>query len=107
AFGAAQKYISTQMSPADLVAIMVFEGRGVRLKLDFTDDRPALGGVLQDLITAADEQERGIENNFDPGGAFGEDDDTFNLFAADRQLAALQMAVTDVGPLPELKTLVY
>ena len=40
-------------------------------------------------------------------GAFGEDDDTFNLFSTDRQLAALQTAVTGLGPLPEVKTLVY
>ena len=29
------------------------------------------------------------------------------MFSTDRQLAALQTAVTDLGPLPELKTLVY
>ena len=44
---------------------------------------------------------------FNAGSAFGEDDDTFNLFSTDRQLAALQTAVTDLGPVPEIKTLVY
>ena len=105
-FDNADRYVSTKMTAADLVAIMMFDGRGVRMKQNFTDDRPALHQTIQDLMTAADERNSsGVE--FDPGGAFGEDDDTFNIFATDRQLSALQTAVTDLGPLPEVKTLVY
>jgi len=105
-FDNADRYVSTKMTAADLVALMVFDGRGVRLKQNFTDDRGALHETIQTLMTAADERNSsGVE--FDPGGAFGEDDDTFNIFATDRQLSALQTAVTDLGPLPEVKTLVY
>ena len=107
AFAHAEKYISTLMTPADLVAVMVFEGRGVSLKQDFTDDRAALREVVRALTTAAEARANGTADNWDPGGAFGENDDAFNLFATDRQLAALQTAVTDLGPMPELKTLVY
>src|SRR6202050_4568549 len=106
-FENAATYITKRMTPADMVAIMVFDGAGVRLKQNFTDDRAALGEVIQTLMKAADATQNGLEDNFDPGGAFGEDDDTFNIFATDRQLAALQTAVTDLGPLPEVKTLVY
>jgi VWFA-related protein len=106
-FANAEKYISTLMTPADLVAIMVFEGRGVSLKQDFTDDRAALGETVRELTIAADARANGTADNWDPGGAFGENDDAFNLFATDRQLAALQTAVTDLAPVPELKTLVY
>jgi VWFA-related protein len=105
-FENADRYVLTKMTAADLVALMMFDGRGVRLKQPFTDDRAALSETIRSLMTAADERNSsGIE--FDPGGAFGEDDDTFNIFATDRQLSALQNAVTDLGPLPELKTLVY
>jgi VWFA-related protein len=105
-FDNADRYIATKMTAADLVAVMLFDGRGVRLTQDFTDDRAALRGAIQTLVTAADERNSsGVE--FDPGGAFGEDDDTFNIFATDRQLSALQTAVTGLGPLPEVKTLVY
>ena len=58
-------------------------------------------------MQASDDSNNGVGVNVDPGGAFGEDDDTFNLFSTDRQLAAVQTAVTDLGPLPEMKTLVY
>ena len=105
-FDSADRYVATKMTAADLVALMVFDGRGVRVTQAFTDDRAVLRERIRLLVTAADERNSsGVE--FDPGGAFGEDDDTFNIFATDRQLSALQRAVTDLGPLPELKTLVY
>jgi len=95
------------MTPADLVAILAFKGRGVRLLQDFTDDRAALRTVIQDLEDDAVDRAGGTYVEWDPGGAFGEDDDTFNLFTADRQLAALQTAVSDLAAVPELKTLIY
>jgi VWFA-related protein len=105
-FDNADRYVAAKMTAADLVSIMLFDGRGVRMKQAFTDDREALRTTIQTLETAADERNSsGVE--FDPGGAFGEDDDSFNIFATDRQLSALQTAVTDLGPLPEVKTLVY
>ena len=76
-------------------------------KQTFTDDRAALQDVIRQLREAADDQLNGGGIRVDTGGAFGEDDDTFNIFSTDRQLAALQTAVTDLGPLPEVKTLVY
>jgi VWFA-related protein len=104
-FSDAQRYVATQMAAADLVAIMAFKDGGVRLKQDFTDDRAALGTTLQQLISVANDEQDGVI--VDTGGAFGDENDTFSIFSTDRQLAALQTAVTDLGPLPELKTLVY
>jgi VWFA-related protein len=104
-FSDAEKYVTTQMAAADLVAIMAFKDGGVRLKQDFTDDRAALGATLQQMMSAANDEEAGLV--VESGGAFGDENDTFNIFSTDRQLAALQTAVTDLGPLPELKTLVY
>ncbi|HTM25287.1 MAG TPA: VWA domain-containing protein [Vicinamibacterales bacterium] len=106
-YASAHKYIATGLTPADLVAIMVFQNGAVRTKLEFTDDRAALGEAVRQLEAAADEAFNGGGLAIQSGGAFGEDDDTFNLFTTDRQLAALQTAVTDLGPLPEVKTLIY
>jgi VWFA-related protein len=103
----ADEFMSTRLQPPDMVAVMVFQDGRVRLKQDFTDDRAALREVVRDLMTAADEGNSGVKVTWDGGGAFGEDDDTFNLFTTDRQLAALQTAVTGLGPLPEVKTLIY
>jgi VWFA-related protein len=106
-FENSQKYIAQSMTPADMLAVMVFESGRVRLKQDFTSDKSTLQSVIQALVVAADEGREGGGIAFDAGGAFGEDDDTFNLFSTDRQLAALQTTVTDLGPLPEMKTLIY
>jgi VWFA-related protein len=105
-FESADRFVATKMAAADVVALMVFDGRGVHLAQDFTGDRTVLRDAIHSLMVAADERHAmGIA--FDPGSAFGEDDDAFNIFATDRQLSALQSAVTDLGPLPEIKTLVY
>src|SRR3954465_9797958 len=106
-YSGADKYIDDGMSTADVVAIIAFEHGRVEVKQIFTDDRAALREVIGQMRDAADDQLNGGGIRADTGGAFGEDDDTFNLFSTDRQLAALQTAVTDLGPLPELKTLVY
>jgi VWFA-related protein len=105
-YSAASTYIDRQMTADDLVAVMVFQRGAVRLRQNFTADRAALRELVGQLTQEANDDEAG-GIMFDPGGAFGEDDDTFNLFSTDRQLAALQTAVTDLGPLPEIKTLVY
>jgi VWFA-related protein len=107
-FDSVRTYLDTQMTAADLVSVMVFQDSRVRLKQEFTDDRPALRRVIADLERAADERERGASTIFaEVGAAFGEDNDTFNMFTTDRQLAALQTAITGLAPLPELKTLIY
>jgi VWFA-related protein len=105
-FESAGRFVSTKMTAADIVALMVFDGRGAQLVQDFTDDRATLRQSIDALMIAADERHT-VGIAFDPGSAFGEDDDAFNIFSTDRQLSALQSAVTDLGPLPELKTLVY
>jgi VWFA-related protein len=107
-FSSAAEYVAKRMTAADMVAVMVFQGRGVELRKDFTDDRMALAEVVRQLaIEADDARQNQFLAGFDPDGAFGEDSPTFNLFATDRQLNALQTAVTDLGPLRQAKTLIY
>ena len=110
ALEAAQKFISTQMTKADLVAVMLFEGGAVRVLQDFTDDRDRLSTIIQTIAvgegqgfdeTAAD------AGAADTGAAFGQDDSEFNLLNTDRQLSALQTAARMLGQLSEKKQLLY
>src|SRR5262249_14274270 len=78
----------------------------VHLKHDFTDSKPALREVIDSLIYP-DKDGDGIPDNVDTATAFGQEDGEFNIFNTDRQLAALQTAVTMLKPLPEQKSLVY
>ena len=106
ACAAAQTFIDTQMTSADLVAIMAFNGGVVRVKHDFTDNREELRGVIQDLLLGDDKDGDGIPDA-EPATAFGQDDAEFNLFNTDRQLSALQTAVAMLRPLVEQKALIY
>jgi VWFA-related protein len=107
AYANAQKFVDTQMESQDLLAIMTFQGGAVRVKQDFTDSREKLREVILRLIYGDDLDGDGIPDNPDPGSAFGQDDAEFNIFNTDRQLSALQTAVTMLRPLPEQKALIY
>jgi len=106
---AAMKFIRTQMTPADLMAIMSFSD-GVHVKQDFTDNRETLLQTVDKLFIGEGQgfdQLANDDSSSDYGTAFGEDDAEFNLFNTDRQLAALQTAVRMLGALNEKKVLVY
>ncbi len=110
AFAAAQKFIRTQMAPADLLALMMFTGGAVQVLQDFTDDRSKLLNTIQTLIVGEDQDSGDTINDAstaDTGAAFGQDDGEFNIFATDRQLAALQTAAKMLGHLNEKKSLIY
>jgi VWFA-related protein len=108
AFAGAADYVERRMTAADTIAVLSWQGRSVEVRQDFTDDRGALIEVIRQLETEADDARRGVDESSDPGvSAFGEDAGTFSLFAIDRQLSALQDAVTDLGPVPQTKTLIY
>ena len=49
----------------------------------------------------------GVRDEPDQSSAFGQGDAEFNIFNTDRQLAALQTAVTMLRPFPEQKALIY
>jgi VWFA-related protein len=108
AYAAGRTYIATQMQGLDLVAIMTFEGGAVRIKQEFTDDRAALNDVILRLIAGDDLDGDGVPDTTDDiGTAFGQDDAEFSILNTDRQLSALQTAVTMLRPFPEQKSLVY
>jgi VWFA-related protein len=107
AYNASRKFISTQMTPADLVAVMGFQGGGVRVKQDFTDDKAHLLEVVQTLVFGEDKDGDGIPDTLEEGTAFGQDDAEFAILNTDRQLSALQTAVGMLRPLPDQKSLVY
>ncbi len=109
ALTASQKFIRTQMTPADLMCIMVFSGGAVLVHQDFTDDRERLLSVLQTLIVGENQNstDPGDSSSSDTGAAFGQNDGEFNIFNTDRQLSALQTAAKMLGGLNEKKSLIY
>jgi len=109
ALEAAQKFISTKLTKADLVAVMEYAGGSVQVLQDFTDDRDKLQTVMETLVvgegSGLDESTNDASTS-DNGAAFGQDDTEFNLFNTDRQLAAVQTAVRMLGTVSEKKSMV-
>jgi VWFA-related protein len=110
ALSAAQKFIRTQMTAADLIAILRYSGGSVDVLEDFTADRNRLLSILETMIVGEGQdfaEEASDASAADTGAAFGQDDSEFNIFNTDRQLSALQTAAKLLGRLNEKKSLIY
>jgi VWFA-related protein len=110
ALEAAEKFIRTQMTPVDLVAILRYQGGSVDVLQDFSSDRNRLLSILQTMIVGEGQGNADSiddASSADTGAAFGQDDSEFNVFNTDRQLSALQTAATMLGTLNEKKALIY
>ncbi|HEV2680732.1 MAG TPA: VWA domain-containing protein, partial [Rhodanobacter sp.] len=110
AISAAEKFIRTQMTKADLVAILRYQGSSVDVLQDFSADRNRLLSILETLAVGEGQGDTATSSDdatADTGAAFGQDDSEFNIFTTDRQLAALQTAAESLEHLSEKKQLIY
>jgi VWFA-related protein len=110
ALQAAEKFIRTQMTSVDLVAIMRYNAGSVDILQDFTTDRDRLLSILETMIVGEGQdsaEEVDDASSSDTGAAFGQDDSEFNIFNTDRQLSALQTAARMLGQLNQKKSLIY
>ena len=110
ALGAAMKFVRTQMSSADMIAILRFNGGTVDILQDFTADRNRLLSILETLVVGEGQgNSDSIDDaaSADTGAAFGQDDSEFNIFNTDRQLSALQTAAHMLAQMSEKKSLIY
>ena len=110
ALAAAEKFIRTQMTASDLVAILRFQGGSVDVLQDFSADRNRLLSILQTLVVGEGQGNTDSiddASSADTGAAFGQDDSEFNIFNTDRQLSALQTAAQMLGQMSEKKVLIY
>jgi VWFA-related protein len=110
ALSAAEKFLRTQITTVDLVAILRYQGGSVDILQDFTADRNKLLSILETMIVG--EGQGSAEtiddaSSADTGAAFGQDDTEFNVFNTDRQLSALQTAAKMLSQLNEKKSLIY
>lgn len=108
-FKAAEKFVRTQMTKSELMAVMMYDGASVRVLQDFTDDRERILTIIQTLAVGEDQSlvRDSIKDMSNSGTAFGQDDSEFNIFNTDRQLSALQSAAMMLGTLSEKKALIY
>ena len=106
---AALKFLNTQMTKSDLMAIMTFS-TDINVLQDFTDDRDLLAADIKKLTIGEGlglDETVSDDSASDTGAAFQQDDTEFNIFNTDRQLSALESAVKMLASLNEKKALIY
>lgn len=111
----ALKFIGTQMTPADLVAAMVFANR-LTVVAPFTNNKEALARAVGSLRPGKDAQLATAEGatpageeavSQDTGAAYTADDTEFNIFNSDRKLAALESVAEMLRPIPGKKAVIH
>ncbi len=108
---AAEKYVDTQMQPADLVSIISLSN-SLELNQDFTADHDQLKKVLQGFNTGSAEgftagSTGTTEDTPDTGGSFTADDTEYNVFNTDRRLEAIRSIAEKLSHLQQKKSLIY
>jgi VWFA-related protein len=115
AHDAALKFVKTQMSPADLVAVVVYNTK-LTVWADFTNDKAklekAIGNLTPEAATQmADNLYAAAQNGeYDvqeyTGAAYTADETEFNVFNTDEKLAALEGLSNVLGAIPGRKALI-
>jgi VWFA-related protein len=112
---AAQKFLKTQMSAADLVGVVAF-GNQLTVVSDFTNDRDQLSQAVDALLPGKESQlaalaaaaatgnETAVTEDTD--AAFTADDTEFNIFNTDRKLVALESTADLLSDIPGKKAVI-
>ena len=107
----AEKYVDTQMAPADLVSIVSL-GSSLLVNQDFTTDHALLKKQLQAFSSGSGQGfEQGTtgttEGTPDTGQPFTTDDTEYNIFNTDRRLEALRSVAEKLSHVQQKKSLIY
>ncbi|MGA9885204.1 MAG: VWA domain-containing protein [Candidatus Acidiferrales bacterium] len=115
AHDAAEKFLKTQMSPADLVAVVVFS-TNLDILANFTNNRATLEKAVAALVPGAASQlgnplyaaaqngEYSVQQ--DTGAAYTADETEFNVFNTDQKLEAIENLTEVLAGIPGRKALV-
>ena len=115
AHAAAQKFLKQQMTPADLVSVVVFSTR-LAVLANFTNDRSTLDKAIAQLVPGAASQisnplyAAATNGEYDvqeyTGAAYTPDETEFNVFNTDQKLAAVEGLANVLAGIPGRKALV-
>jgi VWFA-related protein len=107
---AATKFLTSQMTKSDSVAIMVFTSE-LKTVQDFTSERDLLIATINKFRVGESSENASTADTGadaqDVSGSFVADETEFNIFNSDLKLAALEDAARKLGEYPEKKALIY
>jgi VWFA-related protein len=107
----AKKFVSGQMSSADLVSIVSFD-TSLKVVQDFSGDKKLLMAALQRIAgNEGSGQEAGTtgtsEGTPDDAGSFVADDTDYNVFNTDLRLQALSTLAKNLSGIDQKKSILY
>ena len=108
----ATKFLAQQMTPSDLVSVMIFSN-DLKTTQEFTNDRDLLNGAIHKIAIGEGSDLNAVgdtgdsTSGEDTGASFVADETEFNIFNTDMKLSALETAAKTLGALPEKKAVVY
>jgi len=115
AHDAAVKFLAKQMTPADLVSVVVFSSQ-VSVLANFTNNRAALDKAVAQILPGAasqlaDQQYAAAQNGEydvqqDTQAAYTPDQTEFNVFNTDQKLIAIESITNVLAAIPGRKALV-
>ena len=108
---AAQKYCDQQMTPADLVAVVMLT-TDMQIVQDFSSDRDKLHNTLAKFTLGYGQgTDIGLtgdtEGTADDANAFTPDETEYNIFNTDRKLQALESLSKSLGQIEQKKSIIY
>jgi VWFA-related protein len=121
ALQSAQSFIKTQLTPADLVAVVTYSS-DLRVVQDFTNDRDVLSKAIKSiqigqsstLASNGSVGEAGGSDSFgntivtqDTGNAFTPDETEFNIFNTDEKLSAMESLAELLQAVPGRKSVIH
>jgi VWFA-related protein len=96
ALESAVRFVQEQATPSDRISVMTYTTQ-LNVLQDFTDSHDGILAALRTIMPSAAPA--------DPGNGLAGTE--FNIFTADRQLAAIQAAVKLMAVFPEKKAMLY
>jgi VWFA-related protein len=121
ALESAQNFVKTEMSPADLVAVVTYSSN-LKVLQEFTNDRDALSKAIKSiqigqsstLASSGSVGEAGGTDSVgnevvaqDTGNAFTPDETEFNIFNTDEKLSAMQSLANLLQAVPGRKSVIH
>jgi len=109
ATGAANDFVKKQMTPADLVAVIMY-GTQYKVLTGFTNDHEALTKAITSLTPGKEAMLAGLASaatdavSQDDQSAATADDTEFNIFNTDSKLYVIQMLCESLGEIPGKKS---
>jgi VWFA-related protein len=111
AIDAARAFVTKQMTPSDLVAIVSYS-TSLQVVRDFTTDRESLTGALKGLSAAEGEglalgATGDTEGQPDTGAEYTPDDTEYNIFNTDMRLQAIASLAEELSRVQQRKSVLY